>query len=164
MLFFLGQSPDADFDFERTNIVDGRWPDFSCDTCENEIVLSRGVAQQFNLNVGDKVFSTFVIDGNVKMRRHKVVGLYVSNFGEYDNSVVYASLRGLQKVAGVDSLSAGSLDIRRIPFDDIEATSNRLRETLIDATARGTLTEYYPVDDILRTGALYFNWLELPGY
>ena len=158
---FLGQSPDANFDFERSNIVDGRWPDFACDTCDNDIVVSRSIAQQFNLAVGDKVFSTFVIDGNVKMRRHRVAGLYMSNFGEYDNSVVYASLRGLQKVAGVNSMSAGSLDIRRIPFDDISDVSESLREALIDATARGELDEYYPVDDILRTGALYFNWLEL---
>lgn len=160
-VIFLGQSPKSDFGFERANIVDGHWPDFACDTCDNEIVMSRGLAGQFNLGVGDKVFSTFVIDGNVKMRRHRVAGLYVSNFGEYDNSVVYASLRGLQKVAGVDSVSAGSLDIRGIPFDEIENVSRRLREALVDASARGTFSGFYPVDDILRTGALYFNWLEL---
>ena len=150
-VIFLGQSPQSDFDFERANIVEGRWPDFACDTCDNEILVSRSLANRFNLGVGDKVFSTFVIDGNVKMRRHKVAGLYVSNFGEYDNSVVYASLRGLQKVAGVDSLSAGSLDIRGIPFDEIGEVSGALRNALLDATAR----------EILRTGALYFNWLEL---
>ena len=160
-VIFLGQSPQSDFDFERANIVEGRWPDFACDTCDNEILVSRSLANRFNLGVGDKVFSTFVIDGNVKMRRHKVAGLYVSNFGEYDNSVVYASLRGLQKVAGVDSLSAGSLDIRGIPFDEIGEVSGALRNALLDATARETLDSYYPVDDILRTGALYFNWLEL---
>ena len=110
--------------------------------------MSRSLANRFNLGVGDKVFSTFVIDGNVKMRRHKVAGLYVSNFGEYDNSVVYASLRGLQKVAGVDSLSAGSLDIRGIPFDEIGEVSGALRNALLDATARETLDSYYPVDDI----------------
>ncbi len=80
---------------------------------------------------------------------------------EYDKFCGYASLRGVQKVAGVDSLSAGSLDIRGIPFDEIGEVSGALRNALLDATARETLDSYYPVDDILRTGALYFNWLEL---
>ena len=138
-LVFLAQSPDADFSFEKSNIVAGDWPDYASDSCDNKIVISVPTAQALGLGVGDRVYSTFFIDGNVKMRRHTIAALFQSNFGEYDKTVAYASLRGIQRVAGLDSLQAG----------------------LISDAAAGRLDQYYPVDSVLRTGALYFNWLSL---
>lgn len=158
---FLGQSPGSDFDFERANIVEGRWPDFAADSADNLIVLSRPIARMLNLGVGDKVFSTFIFDETVKLRRHTVAALYESNFGEYDNTVVYASLRGLQRVAGIDSLTANRLDIRGLDTDDIAAEAAALQTELIQAVALGELPHHYPVDNIEHTGAMYFTWLAL---
>ena len=138
-LVFLAQSPDADFSFEKSNIVAGDWPDYASDSCDNKIVISVPTAQALGLGVGDRVYSTFFIDGNVKMRRHTIAALFQSNFGEYDKTVAYASLRGIQRVAGLERLQAG----------------------LISDAAAGRLDQYYPVDSVLRTGALYFNWLSL---
>lgn len=114
-----------------------------------------------NLGVGDKVFSTFIFDETVKLRRHTVAALYESNFGEYDNTVVYASLRGLQRVAGIDSLTANRLDIRGLDTDDIAAEAAALQTELIQAVALGELPHHYPVDNIEHTGAMYFTWLAL---
>ena len=158
---FLGQSPDADFAFERSNIVEGQWPDYAADSTENMIVLSRPVARMLGLGVGDRVFSTFIIDEAVKLRRHTVAALYESNFGEYDQTVVYASLRGLQRVAGLDSLEANHLDIRGIAPDGIADEAAALQMELIDRVARGELPQHYPVDNIEHTGAMYFTWLAL---
>lgn len=158
---FMGQSPDGQFDFERSNIVEGEWPDYAADSCDNSIVMSRTLATGLGLNCGDRVYSTFIIDGAVKMRRHTIAALFQSNFGEYDNTVVYASLRGLRKVVGLDSISAGRIDIRGLAYEDIEPTAMHIRDVLVNAAAHGTLNDYYPVDTVLRTGALYINWLAL---
>ncbi len=158
---YLGQSPDADFVFEKGNIVEGEWPDYSADSCDNKIVLSRTMARSLGLGTGDRVYSTFIVDGNVKLRRHTVSGIYESNFGDYDNTVIYASLRGLQKVAGLDSLSGDRLDIRGIAIDDIEPLSRDLKNALVSAAATDRLDAYYPVDNVFRSGAMYFNWLSL---
>lgn len=158
---YFGQSPDADFAFERGNIVEGEWPDYSADSCDNKIVLSRSMAMALGLGTGDRVFSTFIVDGNVKMRRHTIAGIYESDFGEYDNTVVYASLRGLQRVAGLDSISGDRLDIRGIALDDIEGESYNLKNALVNAAALDELDSFHPVDNIFRSGALYFNWLAL---
>ncbi|MDE6133953.1 MAG: ABC transporter permease, partial [Muribaculaceae bacterium] len=158
---FLGQSADSDFSFERSNVVDGEWPDYAADSTRNSIVISRPMAQSLGLSVGDKVFSTFIIDGDVVLRRHTVAALYQSNFGEYDNTVVYASLAGLQRICGTDSLSASRLDIRGIDEGDISAGAERLQYALVNAVASGELTRYYPVDNIEHTGAMYFGWLAL---
>ena len=160
-LVFLAQSPDADFSFEKSNIVAGDWPDYASDSCDNKIVISVPTAQALGLGVGDRVYSTFFIDGNVKMRRHTIAALFQSNFGEYDKTVAYASLRGIQRVAGLDSLGGNRLDIRGIQLDEVATRAERLQAGLISDAAAGRLDQYYPVDSVLRTGALYFNWLSL---
>lgn len=160
-LVFLGQAPDADFSFEKSNIVEGEWPDYRADSCLNHIVLSQQVADALGIALGDKVTSTFFVDGEVKVRRHKVAALYRSNFGEYDYNIAYASLDGLQRVAGLDSLGGNRIDLRGIALDEIPARSAHLQQALIDASARGKLLDLYPVDNVMRTGAMYFSWLDL---
>ena len=160
-IVFLGQSPEGDMSFERGNIVAGEWPDYQADSCDNKIVISTATAEALKLGLGDKVFSTFFVDGNVKMRRHTIAALYQSNFGEYDKNIAYASLRGLQNVSGTDRISGNRLDIRGLSLEDIAPAAERLQAGLISDAASGKLDEYYPVDTVLRTGALYFNWLSL---
>ena len=160
-IVFLGQSPEGDMSFERGNIVAGEWPDYQADSCDNKLVISTATAEALKLGLGDKVFSTFFVDGNVKMRRHTIAALYQSNFGEYDKNIAYASLRGLQNVSGTDRISGNRLDIRGLSLEDIAPAAERLQAGLISDAASGKLDEYYPVDTVLRTGALYFNWLSL---
>ncbi len=160
-LVFLAQSPEADFSFERSNIVEGEWPDYTADSCDNKIVISRQVADALGLGVGDRIFSTFFVNGDIKMRRHTVAGLYRSDFGEYDYNVAYASLRAMQRVAGIDSVSCNRLDIRGIAVDDIASEAASLQQAFIDAAANGEMDELYTVDNVTHTGAIYFNWLDL---
>ncbi len=60
---FLARDPDGDFTFEKSNIVAGVWPDYSADSCRNHIVISESMASSLGLAVGDKVYSTFVVNG-----------------------------------------------------------------------------------------------------
>lgn len=158
---YMGQSTGDEFAFERSNITEGAWPDFSADSCVNDIVLSEVQASALGLRPGDKVFSTFIIDGAVKMRRHRVAALYRSNFGEYDKTVVYTSLRGLQRVVGADSMAASRIDIRGVAEESVPEAASGVQRALLNAVVDQTLDSYYPVTDITRTGALYFNWLAL---
>lgn len=158
---YLAADPTSSFSFEKSIITQGVWPDYSQDSCRNSIVISESNASALNLNVGDKVYSTYFIDGNIKMRRHTIAGLFRSNFGEYDKTVVFASLSGMQSVLGIDSLSGTRLDIRGIGIGDIPTTASRLHSGLLDGYISHKLEYFYPVDDVTRSGAMYFNWLSL---
>ncbi len=160
-VMFIGQTAEAPFTFEKSNIVEGSWPAYASDSCDNHIVVSKQLASSLGLSLGDKVFSTFIIDGDIKLRRHTVAALYESDFGEYDRSIVYASLRGLQKVAGADSLQGNSIDVRGLREADIDPLTQQLQYNLVDAVATRQLDEYYHVGNIHSSGALYYNWLAL---
>lgn len=160
-IMFIGQAPGSNFDFEKSNIIAGTWPDYASDSCRNSIVISEATASALGLGVGDKVYSTFIIDGNVKMRRNTVAALYRSNFGEYDRTVAYASLAGLQSVCGIDSISGSRIDIRGLAPEKISEAGAALQQALVDAVGTGELDEYYPVETIAESGAIYFSWLSL---
>lgn len=161
-VIFVGQSPDASFAFERGAVVEGEWPDYSADSCRDMIVMSRSLAMRLGLGLGDRTTTAFIgKDGNVKLRRNRIAAIYNTDFGEYDRMTAFASLAAMQSVAGVDSAVCGSLDIRGLASDDIDAVAADVQRTLIHATARGVLADHYPVDDVHRTGALYYNWLSL---
>ncbi|MDE6467743.1 MAG: ABC transporter permease [Muribaculaceae bacterium] len=160
-VLYIGQNPDASYCFEKSNVREGEWPDYTLPENANSIVVSRRIADALGLTLGDKVFSTFIIDRNIKLRRHKVAAIYESDFGEYDNSVVYCSLAALQKVAGVDSTAATCVDIRGLRDDEIDGVTARLQASLVEATASGRIDEYYHVGNIHTSGALYYNWLAL---
>lgn len=160
-IIFIAQSPEGNFDFERENIVAGHWPDYAADSTRNEIVISTHTADALNLAPGDKVYGTFFIDNGVKLRRYTVAGLYRSNFGEYDRTVAYASLPAMQSVSGADSMWCTRIDIRGLDNDDIEQHAARLQDAIVEAAAEGRLDTFYAVDNIKRSGAVYFNWLSL---
>lgn len=147
------------FGFERSNIVEGEWPDFEAE--HEALVVSRPVARALGLSVGSKIYSNFFIDGSVRTRRHTVKGIYESNFGEYDANVAYASPVLLRKVCGVDSVAGTRVDLRGLPPDGIEEAAERLHEALLNGTALGQLPGFYPVTSVERADAVYFNWLAL---
>lgn len=156
-------SRDAQHDdsFERSNLVAGTWPIFSSESSNDSIVMSHMLASRLGLTLGDKTYLYFFIDGEVKARRVYVAGLYNSNFAEYDNYVVYASMPMLQRLSGRDSLAATSISIEGVSIDDAPFVSRALSSNLIDAMSSGTVSRLYRTTDISSTGALYLNWLDL---
>lgn len=160
-IVFIGQSPQGNFGFERGNIVEGQWPDYSSDSCRNDIVISRATASALGLGVGDKVYSTYIIDESVKMRRNTVAAIFQADFGEYDRTVAYASLAALQSIAGLGSDEGNRLDLRGLQQDDIATTASKIESAMMSAMSTGRTDVYYPVQTIEQTGAIYFNWLAL---
>lgn len=160
-MVYVAHDDNYDFSFERGNIVEGSFPDFSAADSRNSIVISRRTADMLGLEVGSKVYSCFFIEGKLKTRRHNVAAIYESNLGEYDKSIVYASLAALQHIAGVDSLSGTRIDYNGFAVDRIDELAGRLQSRLTQAAHSAELNELYPVTTVLQYGAVYFSWLSL---
>jgi len=160
-MLYVGHDDAYAYDFEKNNLIDGVFPDFSQNVNEQSIVISKQTADALGLAVGSRVYSCFFVDGALKTRRHDVAGIYESNLGEYDRVIVYASLSALQKIAGIDAGSGTRIEYSGFALDSIEPAAIDLQERLSHAVQTGKLDELYPVSTVLRTGAVYFNWLSL---
>ena len=160
-LIFKGIGKNSDTQFARNNIVEGCFPDLACDSCKNKIVISTTTANALKIAVGDKINTYFFTDDQLRTRRFEIAGIYNSNFGEYDKLVAYASLSTLQRIAMLDSISGTSIEISQINNDNIQECAIYLQNAINQAIYEQKLNHMYQVDTVLRTGAIYFNWLDL---
>lgn len=62
---------------------------------------------------------------------------------------------------GSDRSAVTAIALEGLDKDNIAADADRLQQVLLSAYRSGQLSEVYPVTDILETGAVFFNWLDL---
>ncbi len=147
--------------FEQSIMTDGTWPDFNGQHSSDSIVLSKPIADRLGIATGDKVYLYFFVDDRPKARRAFVAGIYQSNFGEYDNAVIYTSLPLMQGLGSQDSLSCTSVSIEGLTKEQVEPATEQLQNALLRAYSNGELATAHPVNNVFNTGALFFNWLDL---
>jgi lipoprotein-releasing system permease protein len=161
LLVFTGFDSNHNFDFERSNIIDGTMPDYSDDSTSNNIVISSITSSKLGLKVGDRVTACFFIDEKIKARKYTISGIFTSNFGDYDKTVCYASLPALQQLCGLDSVGGTSIEFRKLKQATIAPISEKMQNTFIEHAQKYEERNVYVVDSINRTGLVYINWMEL---
>ena len=160
-VIFIAHDKFHETDFEEGNIINGTFPDYGSVESENEIVISKSIADELSLSIDEKCFVYFFADSALKSRKVEIAGIYESNLTEYDKAIVYSSMPFLQKVMAVDSLTGTHLEIAGYKIDDISDKALILQNTLMDNVQKGTIEKLYPVTTVLQSGAIYFNWLAL---
>lgn len=160
-LIFKGINSSSNISFIESNLLEGKIPDYTNDSCKNQIVISSATAKSLEIKVGDKINTYFFTDNNIRARKFEVAGTYNSNFGEYDKLIAYAYLPTLQRIAQLDSLSGTSIEINGLNTDDIESQANALQTKINQAVYNQKLDKIYNIDNVQHSGAIYFNWLDL---
>ena len=115
-----GVGGDFDWTFFKSNLKEGRIPNFNSKELSSEIILSSRIAGDLNLKLGDEIRSYFVKKQPVK-RMFKIVGIYETGLDEFDKKIVIGDIKMVQKLNdwGIqssinveDTLSNGSLIIK----------------------------------------------------
>jgi lipoprotein-releasing system permease protein len=123
--------------------------------------LSRKMAAQLSLSVGDRVPAYFFIDNRLRVRMLTVASLYTSGVDEQDGAVAYCAP---QLPAALLSLPDGyvqSIGVKGIGLDESEAVAQQIHDELMDAYYTGQTDEAFGISQIKQTGAGYFAWLDL---
>lgn len=162
-VYFSAYDPAAhDFAFERSNVTEGVWPDYSADSTRTQVVLSRPVADALQLAVGSRPMLYFVNDGGtVRARRVSVAGIFESRIAERDQTTAYASLGLLQDVSGLEPGWGTAIELRGIGADSAAVVAEDLQARLIADWQLGASDSLYPVDNVRRSGSVFLNWLDL---
>lgn len=157
-----GVDTGYDWSFIRSNLVEGTVPDFSADSTLYDIVLSRTLADNLGLSLGDKVDTYFLGNSTYRTRRLKIAGIYDTHFAEYDKNVVFATLPMIRRVGNIDPSRGALLEINGLGSDDdISFHAGQISAMLMDRIYTGDNDRSYIVVDIMESAALYFNWLAL---
>lgn len=160
-LMFKGINNSNDLSFIKQNLIEGTLPNFDIDSCKNDIVISSTTASDLKISLGDRINTYFFSEGNIRARKFRIAGIYNSNFGDYDKLIAFAPSATLQRIALLDSISGTSIEITGIDYGQIQDKSIALQSAISEAVYKQQLDKIYRVDNVLRSGAMYFNWLDL---
>ncbi|BDW91723.1 permease [Flagellimonas marinaquae] len=124
-----GVGSDYDWSTFKEYLVDGRLPDYS-DELNEEVLISKLMANRLQLKTGDSFFSFFLRDGDASKppnnRRFDIVGIYDSGFEEFDETYVFVDIRHIQRMNKWEENQIGNFEVFIEDFDQLEEKSNEI--------------------------------------
>lgn len=151
---------DAGFDwnFFKGNMVEGKPLNLSANSTSNEVVLSKYLANLLGLKLGDSFFTYFIQD-KVRARKFSIVGIYSTNFVEYDKLIILADIRQVQKLNDWTTDSISGFEVLINDFDQIDEVGDRV----FDLTANKFTPEgnTFLSQTIRQINPQIFSWLDL---
>jgi len=158
-IIIKGIGPEYDLSFLKDNLIDGELPIF-CDTATTyPLVISKTISDKLHLNIGNRIFSYFISDNGVKVRRFSVCAVYQTNMKRFDDTFCLTDIYATNKLNGWFPDQCTGAEIQIEDFDQLEPTYNHVVNTV-----NRTLDPYKNIISsrtILETYPQIFSWLEL---
>lgn len=153
-----GIDKNFDWNFFKSNMIEGNTLDLSGETPSNQIVLSKYLANLLGLKLGDSFFTYFIQD-QVRARKFKITGIYSTNFREYDKLIILADMRQVQKLNDWPADSISGMEVLINDFNRIDEVG----DAVYDATANkfNEKGQAYLAQTIKQTNPQIFGWLDL---
>lgn len=117
-----GINPTYSTEFVSSHIIEGILPDYSKKGTENEIVISKSIANDLRLKVGDKLFAYFFENG-LRARRFKVAAIYRTDLSQFDKVLVFANDKTVRNLCKWDDKYAYGVEINVKDFSKLNETS-----------------------------------------
>lgn len=158
-VMFKGVGPDCDTTFLHQNLVAGTLPHFSDQASTNKILISQSIASKLGLKAGDRIFTYFLNEQGVRMRRFTISGIYQTNLSQYDNIMCFMDLYTAVKLNGWQADQASGLEATVTDFNRLDEVGARFSKRINKKTDRNG--ETYSSQTIREINPNIFNWLDL---
>lgn len=153
-IIFKGVGADYDWNNIKEYLVEGKLPDFSKGLNE-EVLISRFLADRLNLKVGDKFNTFFIKEEKGKMpnsRRFRITGIFNSGFQDFDATYIIGDIRHIQRINKWSPDQVGAFEVFVKDFDNIKKTGEQIYEQTSSNLDTKTIIEKY---------SYIFDWLQL---
>ncbi|SFU32479.1 lipoprotein-releasing system permease protein [Pustulibacterium marinum] len=141
-----GVGQDYDWKYMQDFLVEGTLPDYSAGRNE-DILMSRYMANRLEVGVDDEVNAFFLKnDGSDipnQMKLH-IVGLYDSNFQDFDASYILMDIRHIQRMNKWNEDEVGGFEVLVNDFDEIQETANEIYNMTPSTLNSQSILEKYP--------------------
>lgn len=155
-----GVDSNFDWSYFNDNLIAGRIPDMSDTASATEILLSKTIASQLTLNVGDKIL-TYFIDDHVRVRNCHVVGIFSTDFEEFDDLYAMGKIGLLQNVNGWDEHIGSYVGINTRYIDKVETQAVTIYKELAQSVIMAGSPALYYVTTTAQNNISFFSWLDL---
>ncbi len=126
-----GVGGDYNWSVFKEYLVLGKLPDYG-GVLNNEVLMSRLMANRLQLKSGDSFFSFFLKDGNSSkttspnQRKFLITGIYDSGFEEFDGRYVLVDIRHIQHMNKWDVNQVGNFEVFLENFDEIDEKTKEI--------------------------------------
>lgn len=153
-----GVGPEYDRNFFLRHLVEGEFPQFSDSTSSNRVVISKSFADKLKLKVGDKI-DTYYIQDDVRVRRLEIVGIYQTNFSEYDNLFLLTDLYIVNRLNKWKPNQVSGVELEIHNYDKLEETTYEIAaDTDEHSDCHGAK---YCVRNVEQLNPQIFAWLNI---
>lgn len=135
----------------KNMLLDGNTIDFKSENVDNQILISKYLADRLLLKVGDD-FIMYFVQEPIRKRKFVIKGIFNTGSEELDKVYVIGSLNVIRKLSNLDDNEVGGYEIRIKDFSQLAQTTSKIEDMLpIDMQAINIKDQ---VPDI-------FQWLDL---
>jgi lipoprotein-releasing system permease protein len=149
-----GVGNDYNWSFFEDYLIEGRLPDFR-GALNSETIISAYLAQRLKLKVGDSFFSFFLKEDGGKIpnqRKFKIVGIYDSDFEEFDATYIFIDIRHIQRMNKWSEDQVGGFEVFVDDFSEIPDVEHHIYgKTMATLDSQSIYNKY----------AYIFEWIRL---
>jgi len=154
-----GVSDDYDWKFFSDNLVEGNTlKDVEIPDGSYPALISKSIANKLHFKLGDS-FHTYFIDNPVRVRKFKIVGIYSSNFEEYDKVFIITDKKILTRLNHWEDDMVSGIEVYIKDFEKLDQVSQRVFFQLSNMKDR--LGNSYYSRSVKSINPIIFNWLDL---
>ena len=158
-VMFKGVGEEYDTTFIHQNMVEGTIPKFSSKASSNKILISRMTADKLKLKLGDRVFTYFIDNNDVRARKFSIAGIYQTNLTRFDKIICFCDLYTSVKLNGWEEgqvsgteLTVNDYNLLKETEDDVVRKVNRTTDKYGQTFSSSTVEQMNPQ---------IFTWLDL---
>lgn len=153
-----GVGPEFDPGFMKEYLLEGEIPVFSDSVSSNQVLISKTMATKMKLKLGDKIY-TYYIQDDIRARRLTIVGIYQTNFSEYDQLFLLTDLSLVNRLNGWKSGQVSGVELQVNDYDKLEDITYEI--ALNTDNRKDEYGGVYYVRNIEQLNPQIFAWLNL---
>jgi lipoprotein-releasing system permease protein len=143
------------WDFFAHNIIEGTLP-----ASPQEVLISRLMAQQMQLHLGDPVFAYFVDDSDVRARRFSISGIYDTGFAQFDDLFIIIPLETTRRLQSWDLNTYSGVEILVDNIRQLDEVADQIYFATVRQMDENGYHVYY-VQTLMEQNPAIFAWLDL---
>lgn len=119
-IILKGVDYNYDWSFFKENISEGKIPQIEKNIKNDNVLVSKYLANKLNLKINDKLRTYFINEDNLRARAFVISGIYETGLEEFDKKIIIADISHIQKLNNWDSSMVEGYEVLINNFNDLD--------------------------------------------
>ena len=151
-IILKGVDYNYDWSFFKENISEGKIPEIKKNIKNENVLVSKYLANKLNLKINDKLRTYFITEDNLRARAFIISGIYETGLEEFDKKFIIADISHIQKLNNWDSSMVEGYEVLINNFKDLDKIAMEVYNVTNYNLNTNTIKDLHPE---------IFDWLGL---